>query len=187
MDEEYVVVVNEANEITGALLKASVHTQTTPLHRGFSIFLFDQDGRVLLQQRSRHKRTWPLVWSGSCCGHPALHENTLDAARRRVSFEIGITQISQVQEILPKFRYRCERDGIVENEICPVLVGKVQTNLVLNHEEVEACRWEDWSHFVKDISEHSSHYAEWCGPQVKELSASGMFQDFYREIRYQDN
>jgi len=40
------------------------------LHRAFSVFLFDQQGRLLLQQRAADKITFPNVWTNTCCSHP---------------------------------------------------------------------------------------------------------------------
>lgn len=41
-------------------------------HRAFSVFLFDEKGRMLLQQRAKSKITFPSVWTNTCCSHP-LH------------------------------------------------------------------------------------------------------------------
>merc|ERR1711935_303829 len=40
------------------------------LHRAFSVFLFDQDNNMLLQQRAASKITFPNVWTNTCCSHP---------------------------------------------------------------------------------------------------------------------
>jgi isopentenyl-diphosphate delta-isomerase len=58
--DEEVVLVDEHNTVLGTALKATVHTDKTPLHRGFSVFLFNREGKVLLQRRSSHKKTWLL-------------------------------------------------------------------------------------------------------------------------------
>ena len=89
-EEEHVVLVDENNVVLGTTPKATVHTDNTPLHRGFSVFLFNDKNELLLQQRSHLKKTWPLAWSNSCCGHPALNESNEDAVKRRVQFELGI-------------------------------------------------------------------------------------------------
>ena len=111
--EEQVVLVDDDNAVIGTMPKALVHTASTPLHRGFSVFLFDEGGRLLLQQRSRSKKTWPLAWSNSCCGHPGLDEPDEDAARRRVRFELG-AEAMDVRLFLP-YRYQCVKDGVMEN------------------------------------------------------------------------
>jgi isopentenyl-diphosphate delta-isomerase len=67
---EEVVLVDEENNILGTMPKSLVHGEKTPLHRAFSAFIFNYDKKLLLQQRSHVKKTWPLAWSNSCCGHP---------------------------------------------------------------------------------------------------------------------
>ena len=52
MTEEIVVLVDEQNNILGTTPKATVHTDNTPLHRAFSLFLF-KDGKLLLQQKQQ--------------------------------------------------------------------------------------------------------------------------------------
>ena len=40
------------------------------LHRAFSVFLFDSQNRLLLQQRASEKITFPDMWTNTCCSHP---------------------------------------------------------------------------------------------------------------------
>lgn len=40
------------------------------LHRAFSVFLFDESGRLLLQQRADEKITFANMWTNTCCSHP---------------------------------------------------------------------------------------------------------------------
>lgn len=40
------------------------------LHRAFSVFLFNSEGKLLLQQRSKDKITFALDWTNTCCSHP---------------------------------------------------------------------------------------------------------------------
>ena len=120
---EQVVLVDQHNAVLGTMPKAQVHTLETPLHRGFSVFIFNQVGELLLQQRSFGKVTWPGFWSNSCCGHPALGESVADAIQRRVSVELGM-QVHDLFEALPDFQYCCEYGGVVENEICPVWLAR---------------------------------------------------------------
>jgi isopentenyl-diphosphate Delta-isomerase len=158
--EEHVVLVDEHNNVLGTAPKATVHQAVTPLHRAFSAFLFAADGRLLLQQRSHKKKTWPLMWSNSVCGHPALGEDTLDAVRRRMRDELGLTAVT-LREAAP-YRYTFSKDGVMENEICPIHVGTIDTEPVLNPDEVEAVRWVEWSDFMREVREHPEHYSEWC-------------------------
>lgn len=159
--QDYVVLVNEKNEPIGTAEKLVAHNENTPLHRGISVFLFNKQGELLLQQRSRNKKTWPLVWSNSCCGHPRLEETSIGAAKRRLSHELGITEVELKVE-LPDYRYRCEKDGIVENEFCPVLVGITEQEQKVNNDEVEAIRWVDWKEWLREVAIHPERYSPWC-------------------------
>jgi isopentenyl-diphosphate Delta-isomerase len=40
------------------------------LHRAFSVFLFNSENKLLLQQRAIEKITFPDRWTNTCCSHP---------------------------------------------------------------------------------------------------------------------
>ena len=145
--QEHIVLVDKQNNVLGTAPKLATHNKNTPLHRAFSLFLFNSRGELLLQQRSSLKKTWPLVWSNSVCGHPMLNESNLEAVKRRLKFELGIN-IENVHETLPDFSYRAEKDGIVENELCPVFVGFTDQEPAINKGEVENVRWISWQNFL---------------------------------------
>jgi isopentenyl-diphosphate delta-isomerase len=159
---EHVVLVDPQNAVLGTLPKAQVHTLETPLHRGFSVFIFNQHGELLLQQRSFAKVTWAGFWSNSCCGHPALGEAVADAIQRRVGFELGM-QVDDLVEALPDFQYRCEYGGVVENEICPVWLARSAAEPVPNPLEVAATRWVPWQDFKQVLeADAAGRYSPWC-------------------------
>lgn len=163
--EELVVLVDPHDNELGVMPKRTVHQATTPLHRGFSSYIFrESDRRLLLQQRSSKKRTWPLVWSNTCCGHPAPGESNIEAARRRLRVELALDPIL-LEEVAP-YRYCFTRDGYMENEICPILAGIVDAEPVLDRDEVEAVRWIDWGDFLEEIERSATGYSEWCVEQV---------------------
>jgi len=182
---EHVVLVDAENRPIGTAPKETVHHSSTPLHRGFSVFLFDRtDGeeRLLLQQRSSTKRTWPLVWSNSCCGHPALGESVLEAAQRRIAQELGVVA-ERLEVLLPDYRYRAERDGIVENEFCPVLAGSLRCEPVVDRSEVEAVRWIGWRDFLEEIAAQRGDYSPWCVEEAKLLERTAAFAEWRRRSR----
>jgi isopentenyl-diphosphate delta-isomerase len=176
VDEESVVLVDDENRVLGTMPKALVHGVQTPLHRAFSSYVFRaSDKRLLLQQRSAAKHTWPLVWSNSCCGHPALGESNVDAARRRLRFELGLDP-TILEEVAP-YRYCFARDGVMENEICPILVGLVDSEPVLNRAEVEAVRWIDWDEFARATEDRASGFSDWSIEQVRVLERTPRFRE----------
>ena len=103
---------------------------------------------MLVQQRALTKKTWPGIWSNACCGHPLPGETHLAAAHRRLNDELGLNSLD-LTIALPDFRYRAEFNGIVENEICPVFIGKCQQEIIPNPSEVAAIDWVQWSSFVE--------------------------------------
>lgn len=180
MQNEMVVLVNEQNTVVGTMSKATVHGKTTPLHRGFSLFIFNRRGEVLLQQRANTKKTWPGVWSNSCCGHPGPDESNVDAALRRCRDELGIT-LNEAIEIAP-YRYRFQRDGVEENEICPILVATTDAPIIPNPSEVAAILWKNWDALIEEIRATPGKYSGWCEEEVVVLRSNPQFYTWYKKI-----
>ncbi|HVL24294.1 MAG TPA: isopentenyl-diphosphate Delta-isomerase [Thermomicrobiales bacterium] len=178
---DHVVLVDEHNREIGTADKLTVHHAETPLHRGFSVFLFDSSGNLLLQQRSFGKKTWPGVWSNSCCGHIRLGESAVQAMRRRIHEELGIAG-AEVAVLLPDYRYRYARDGVVENEFCPVAVGIINEPPRPNPDEVAAVRWTPWEAFLAEL-EGDSGFSEWSIEEARLLAADATFQAFLARLR----
>lgn len=179
--EEYVVLVDKKNLVLGTSPKLKTHNNKTPLHRGFSLFLFNKKGEVLLQQRSRKKKTWPLIWSNSCCGHPMLNESSIDAAKRRLTFELGINHAG-IYEIIPNFQYKVEKDGIVENEICPILIGLTDQEPLTNKNEVNDVAWIEWNKFIEVIKHNPNEYSKWCVLETILLKKNKNFLSLFKQF-----
>ncbi|MFC5339069.1 isopentenyl-diphosphate Delta-isomerase [Leucobacter denitrificans] len=138
---ERVVLVDESGNPIGSEEKASVHTDSTPLHLAFSCYLFNEDGNVLVTRRALSKRTWPGVWTNSFCGHPQPGESTEDAVERRARQELGTT-INNLRIVDPDFKYHAtDASGIVENEICPVYEATISGTLAPHPGEVSEWQW----------------------------------------------
>jgi len=90
MPDEYVVLVNEQDQVLGQLEKIEAH-ELGLLHRAFSVLLFNDRGELLLQQRAAHKYHSPLLWTNTCCSHQRPNETTLMAAERRLKEEMGMS------------------------------------------------------------------------------------------------
>ena len=169
--EELIVLVNDNDEQIGVAPKLETHNAHTPLHRAFSLYAFTKEGKFLLTQRALSKKVFPGVWTNSCCGHPLPDERTEDAIKRRLKFELGL-EPKKLKLVLPNYRYRAEMNTIVENEICPVYVAIVSSNLQPNPKEVEKYQWVEWSEFLKDLKKSPRKYSPWCIEQAQLLSSN---------------
>jgi isopentenyl-diphosphate delta-isomerase len=178
--QEHVVLVDDNNAVIGTAPKLETHNADTPLHRGFSVFLFDRQGNLLLQQRSKNKKTFPLVWSNSCCGHPKLNESNVDAAKRHLEYELGIKNV-EVFEVISDYRYKVSMNDVFENEICPVLVCFTNQKPVMNRQEVETLRWIPWKDFLKEIENGTKDYSLWSREEAKLLSDNKKFQKLFEK------
>ena len=166
---EVVVLLDEAGRAVGTEPKATVHHAATPLHLAFSCYLFDDRGRLLLTRRALHKPTWPGAWTNSVCGHPAPGEPVEDAVRRRVRAEVGAVA-EDVRLLLPAFRYRAVMpNGVVENEMCPVLVATCSGDADPDPDEVADLRWVDWATFRAEVLDGTREVSPWCVEQVQQL------------------
>jgi len=161
MFEELVVLVDDNNTPVGTAPKSTVHTATTPLHRGFSLFIFNRDGELLLTRRAETKKTFPNVWTNTICGHPALDESPEHAAVRRLKDELGIAS-ADIKTVSP-YRYRfIDVHGIMENEICPILVGHTLVDPKPNPHEVADWKWMPWQEFLVETQNIPDKYSPWC-------------------------
>ena len=87
---QQVILVNEQDEPVGTMEKMEAH-QKAMLHRAFSVFIFNNKGEMLLQQRASRKYHSGGLWANACCSHPNPGEETMDAAQRRLNEELGFS------------------------------------------------------------------------------------------------
>ncbi len=172
-NEEYVVLVDKKDREIGIEKKLRVHRARTPLHRGFSLFLFKNKKELLLQQRAEGKKTWPLVWSNSCCGHPLPKETYESAVLRRTRHELGV-ELNIVEKI-SDYQYCFSKDGVMENEICPIFIGFYGGKLMPNPQEVESVMWIQWDDWLEETVKYPDRYAPWCVEETQILSSNTYF------------
>jgi isopentenyl-diphosphate delta-isomerase len=158
MREEQLILVNEGNRAIGSAGKDAVHRRGL-LHRAFSIFLVDSEGRMLLQQRNRRKYHSGGLWSNSCCGHPRPGELTISAARRRMREELGI-------EVPLQFafhaRYRAGLDhGLEENEYVYVYFGALARSPKPDPEEISDLDLASVGEITRRIRGKPGMFTEW--------------------------
>lgn len=175
-EDELVVLLSPDGRSLGTAPKSTVHHAETPLHLAFSTYLFDAEGRLLVTRRALDKATFPGVWTNSVCGHPAPGERLDDAVVRRARDELAL-EISDLRLVLPRFAYRAETGGIVEWELCPVLVGLASGGPEPHPAEVADTEWVPWSDFAADVLSGRRDVSVWCREQVHALVEIGPTPD----------
>lgn len=167
---DQVVLLDAARRAIGTAARRSVHTDQTPLHRAFSVHLFDAEGRVLITRRALSKATWPGVWTNSCCGHPRPGEDDTAAILRRSGEELGLA-VRDVQVVLPDFSYTArDASGVVENEFCPVHVARVldPEALSVDPDEVVEWAWVDPKDLRETVRRMPTVFSPWAVRQISE-------------------
>ena len=158
MIEPHVILVDEKDNVLGTLPKLEVHAKGL-LHRAISVFLFDDEGNWIIQQRALNKYHSAGLWTNTCCSHPYYNETVIDAANRRLMEEMGVEcELNFVFKLL----YRAELDNeLVEHELDHVFVGFTNQLPQPNVDEVMA--WSKLSFFDIDqeIQLYPEKYTEW--------------------------
>jgi len=165
--EELILVDDDDNE-AGFSSKAECHDGSGVLHRAFSLFLFDEAGELLLQQRSAAKRLWPGFWSNSICSHPRRGESMLVATRRRLRDELNI---EASLEFVYKFRYEAKfGDSGSENELCYVYLGKIDGSVKPNEHEISAIRFVRPDDLAREFAASPAIFTPWFKMEWQALS-----------------
>ncbi|KAF7708953.1 isopentenyl-diphosphate Delta-isomerase 1 isoform X1 [Silurus meridionalis] len=152
---EMCIVIDENDQKTGADTKKNCHLNSNIskglLHRAFSVFLFNSDEKLLLQQRSDAKITFPGCFTNTCCSHPLYTPPELEeqdgigvrrAAQRRLEAELGIPTHQVPPEdmtYLTRIHYKAESDGVWgEHEIDYILFLQRDVELQPDPNEVKS-------------------------------------------------
>ncbi len=167
--EELILVDRNDNEI-GHLSKADCHDGDGVLHRAFSLFLFNDDGELLLQKRAAGKRLWPGYWSNSCCSHPRRGESMETATLRRLGDELNI---EATLEHIYRFCYTAGfGDAGSENELCHVYLGRVMGELRPNQSEISGVRFVTAGELEQEFARSPERFTPWFKQEWRELTES---------------
>jgi len=158
MGVEYVILVNKNDMPLGTMEKMEAHEKGA-LHRAFSVFVFNSDGQLMLQQRALHKYHSPGLWTNTVCSHPRVGETILDAAHRRIKEEMGFDCV--IEESF-SFVYKADvGKGLREHEFDHVLVGRSDLQPDVNSEEVAGWKYVNFDWLLKDVAQNPENYTVW--------------------------
>lgn len=163
---EEVILVNEQDEMLGTMKKVEAHRRGV-LHRAFSVFLFDDDGRVLLQQRAASKYHSASLWTNTCCSHPRPGEELILGAERRLLEEMGL---STTLDHRFTFTYKAEvGNGLTEHELDHVFFGRTNDTPKPDPTEVHEWRYVEVHELSAELAAHPERFTAWlhiCWPLV---------------------
>ncbi len=169
---EYLILVDSNDNQVGTEEKIKCHLLNGKLHRAFTILLFNNDGKLLLTQRSMSKMLWPGDWDGTVASHPRQSETYVSSAERRLPEELGITY---KLDYLFKFEYHVPYKDIgSENEVCGTLIGIVDDSkkIKLVEDEISAIKLVTFDELLSEIEESPQIFCPWMLVALYFLSES---------------
>lgn len=170
---EKVILVDEQDNAIGEMDKMEAHYKGV-LHRAFSILIFNSDGELLLQKRSKNKYHSGGLWTNSCCSHPQPNEPIAKAVSNRLKHEMGI---DLQPEFAYKFVYKSElNNDFIEHELDYVFTGTFDGTPLINSAEVEDWKFISLEALRADIRLHPDRYTVWFRlimdhPDLKTITA----------------
>lgn len=167
-----VILVDENDHPVGAMEKMQAHREAR-LHRAYSVFIFNEEGDMLLQKRAQEKYHSAGLWTNACCSHPSPGSTLIESACRRLQEEMGFTVRL---EKLFDFTYRVAYDnGLTEYEFDHVLVGNYNGAVIPNPHEVAEYCFKPVGQIKNELVTNGEAYSEWfkiAFPRIEDYIAS---------------
>ena len=152
------IVVDINDRPIGEISKTDAHAKGI-LHRAFSVFIFNTEGKWLLQKRALHKYHSAGLWSNTCCGHPNVGEETTLAAEKRLFEEMGMhVKVNPIFEMT----YRAVlKNGLIEHEFDHIFTGISDDMPIINNDEVISYQYLSNLELREKISANPEEFTEW--------------------------
>jgi isopentenyl-diphosphate delta-isomerase len=158
MELQQVILVDEQDTPIGVMEKMEAHRKGV-LHRAFSIFIFNDKGEMLLQQRADAKYHSGGLWTNACCSHPNPGEDIMQAAHRRLKEEMGFdTELTKLFDFIYKASFE---NGLTEYEFDHVFTGKFSDSIQFNPSEVKAVVYKSIGEIEDLVNERPGEFTAW--------------------------
>lgn len=165
---QQVILVDERDNATGTMEKMEAHQQGL-LHRAFSVFIFNSNSEMLLQQRAMEKYHSAGLWSNTCCSHPGPGEDIKKSALKRLKEEMGFeTPIFKVFDFVYKAGFE---NGLMEFEYDHVFAGVFDGPVSPDPHEVMNHRHRSMAAISRDLATEPQRYTAWfhlAFPRIEE-------------------
>ncbi len=157
---EEIILVDENDKEIGFEEKVKAHENGGKLHRSFSIFVFNSEGKMLLQLRSKKKYHFGGLWTNTCCSHPNKGENLESAVHRKLKQEMGFdTELKEAFSFI--YKVTDENSGLTEWEFDHVFIGTHDGEVPFNADEADDFKFISVEELKKDVEENPEKYTLW--------------------------
>jgi len=182
LERNKVILVDKNDNPLGEMEKQEAHIQGK-LHRAFSVFIFNDKGELLLQQRASHKYHGGGLWTNTCCSHPQPEDkDTISSAVQRLHDEMGLP--CDLEWIYSFIYNEAVENNLIEHELDHVFIGYSNTTPMINTDEVQDFKWMGVAEILSDIKDNPTHYTVWFKQAFPELilktEANANGQNTYR-------
>lgn len=143
-DDEILEVVDEKGDVLRLAKRSEVHADPSLIHRVVHVLVFDKKDRLLLQKRSLNKDVAPGKWDTSVGGHVNPGEDILEAAKREMKEELGIS------DCRPDFLHAYLFSNNIESELVSTFSCQYNGKISFNKDEIDEIAF--WS--MKKIKEN---------------------------------
>ncbi|MBJ7221195.1 MULTISPECIES: isopentenyl-diphosphate Delta-isomerase [unclassified Brenneria] len=153
-----VILVDQNDRPTGVMEKQKAH-EKGELHRAITVYIFNSQQQLLLQQRAEAKYHSGGLWSNTCCSHPAPGEDTLQAAHRRLYQEMGLRCA-----LTPMFTltYRLPlHNGLIEHELGHVYFGITDDVPQINPDEAAGYQYQSLEQIAQRMATSPEAFTSW--------------------------
>lgn len=158
MIEDKVILVDVNDNQIGLMPKLEAHEKGV-LHRAFSVFIFNNNGELMLQKRALTKYHSPGLWTNTCCSHQREGESNIYSAKRRLIEEMGfVTELYEKTSFIYKAKFE---NGLIEHELDHIIVGNYNQSPIINSFEVDSWKWMSMKDIKNNIKDQPYNYTAW--------------------------
>ena len=151
--EEMLDVIDNRDETVGEATRTECHRDFLR-HRVVQVFVFDPEGRIFVQKRTKTKDVFPGLYEASCSGHVQAGEAYAQAATRELAEELGITHQEHELKKIATFKLRASP----ENEIVQQFLLQCTCVGKLQKEEVESGEFVEWNEFLERVEANPKQF-----------------------------
>lgn len=141
---EFLETIDIKGNVTGLAGRSELHGNPSLIHRVVHVLVFNNRGELLLQKRSQNKDVAPGKWDTSVGGHVNPGEDILDAAKREMEEELGISGCRL------NFLYEYLFSNHIESELVSTFSCIYDGEIYFNKDEIDEVKFRD----LKSIEEN---------------------------------